>query len=140
MKSSILFSIAFCALAFISCSKGQQQPVVVNGQQQTAQVQPDQALPEPVMTFINQTFPEATVSLIEVDNEAMGTEFDVTLNDGTEIDFDTNNQWEKVDCKAKPVPEALVPTTIADYVKTTYPNVAITKIDRKHNGFEIELL
>ena len=63
----------------------------------------------------------------------------MTLNDGTEIDFDRNNQWDNVDCHTKAIPAALVPQAIANYVKTNYQALPITKIDKDAYGYEIEL-
>ena len=37
------------------------------------------------------------------------------------------------------VPAALIPTAIAQYVKTNFPNNIITKIEKKYNGYDIEL-
>ena len=152
-KSNFIY--ALFAVAMISCNGGgTQQPtaqVVVPApaapdttmaQPQAApaapQVQP-QALPEAVTTFVQQHFPGATVVRVETDNEFGGLEYDVTLNDGTEVDFDTSNQWEVVDCKVKAVPAALVPATIANYVKTNFQSLPITKISNKRYGYEVDL-
>ena len=97
-----------------------------------------QALPEAITTFLKQHFPNATVAGVEPDNEHGGLEYDVYLNDGTQVDFDTNNQWEKVE-SMKGVPAALVPKAIATYVKGNYQNLAITKINKEYGGYEIEL-
>lgn len=98
-----------------------------------------QALPQAITDFLQQHFPGANVAYVESDNKN-GLKYDVTLNDGTEIDFDLANQWEEVDCKIKPVPPALVPPAIDNYVKTlSQKDLMIIKIGRKHYGYEIEL-
>ncbi len=102
------------------------------------QVQP-QALPEPITKFVQQHFPGATVVRVEADQEFGGLDYDLTLNDGTEVDFDPANEWEKVDCHVKAVPAALVPAAIASFVKSNYQGQPITKIERKPMGYEIEL-
>lgn len=99
-----------------------------------------QGLPAPITQFLAQHFPGASVIRIDTDTEYGGLEYDVTLNDGSEVDFDINHQWETVECRAKSVPAALVPAAIASYVKATYQGVPIVKIDRKHRaGYEIEI-
>ena len=163
MKYLKFFPVLMCAVALMSCNGGgngmQQQAPVPNGQEQVA-TQPEQpvtdtvvaqqqaatqanaqqqALPEAITAFLNKNFPGAAVVGVETDNEHGGLEYDVYLNDGTEVDFDTRNQWEKVDCKVKAVPASLVPPTIASYVKTNYLSLPITKIDNKRYGYEIEL-
>ena len=39
----------------------------------------------------------------------------------------------------KGVPAFFVPKAIASYVKGTYQNVAITKINKEYHGYDIEL-
>ncbi|MBR1551852.1 MAG: PepSY-like domain-containing protein [Muribaculaceae bacterium] len=97
------------------------------------------ALPAPITDFLKKHFPQATVSYVETDNEFGGVEYDVTLSDGTEVDFDPANQWDNVDCHMRPVPAALVPAAIANYVKANFQGQMITKINKKPTGFEIDL-
>lgn len=98
-----------------------------------------QGLPQQITDFLLKQFPGATVSYVETDADHGGMEYDVTLNDGTEVDFDRANQWESVDCHVKAVPAALVPGAISSYVKSNNQGLPITKISRKPNGYEIEL-
>ena len=66
-------------------------------------------------------------------------EYEVKLVDGTEIEFTTAGEWKKVDCRTRAVPSALGPEAITKYVKGQFPKNLITKIEKKRNGFEIEL-
>ena len=122
-----------------------QQPAQasVNATQPQAQTQAPvaspQAVPEAVNAFVQQYFAGATIVNVDADSEYGGVEYDVILNDGTEIEFDRNNQWDNVDCHVKAVPAALVPQAIANYVNTNYQAVPITKIDKDAYGYEIEL-
>ena len=153
-----VLSVGVILFALWSCSgnndANQQQVAVPTVQEQPVQAAPAdstmaqpqaaapattaQALPEAITTFLKQHFPNATVSGVEPDNEHGGLEYDVYLNDGTQVDFDANNQWEKVE-SMKGVPAALVPKAIATYVKGNYQNLAITKINKEYGGYEIEL-
>ena len=154
-----VLSIGIVLFALFSCTgnnnSDQQQVVVPTVQEQPAQAPPvdstqaqaqaavpaaaTPAVPEAVSAFVKQYFPNATIAGVELDNDHGGVEYDVYLNDGTQIDFDTNNQWDKVECYAKGVPAALIPQAIATHVKSNYQNMVITKIDREHYGYEIEL-
>lgn len=107
-------------------------------QAQAAPAANAQALPAPITDFIKQHFPNASVVGVEPDHEHGGLEYDVYLNDGTQIDFDANNQWEKVECM-RGVPAFFVPKAIATYVKGSYQNLAITKINKEYHGYDIEL-
>ncbi len=161
MKKNIcrLFLTGCAAALMLSCTgnsgNSQQQPVapaapatqeqpaqpatVDSTQTQAAPAAATTAVPDPVNAFIKQYFPDAAIARVETDTEHGGVEYDVYLNDGTEIDFDTSNRWDKVDCRTKPVPAALVPQAIANYVKSNYASMSIIKIDKDFNGYDIEL-
>ena len=97
-------------------------------------------LPEPVKTFIQQTFPGQTISYAEKDVEVMGTKYDVVLADGTRVDFDTDGVWDKIECTMEnPVPTALIPEPIVAHIQANFPDAMILKIDKEHNGYEVEL-
>ncbi|MBQ9556398.1 MAG: PepSY-like domain-containing protein [Muribaculaceae bacterium] len=150
------FSISAILFMFCSCSgnndAAQQQVAVPVAQEQPVQAAPvdtmvqtqaqaaapQTALPEAITAFIKQHFPNATIVGIEPDNEHGGPEYDVYLNDGTQIDFDVNDQWEKVE-SMKGVPAFFIPQAIATYVKSNYQNMTITKVNKEHHGYEIEL-
>lgn len=97
-------------------------------------------VPEPVKAFIQQTFPGQTISYAEKDVELTGSKYDVVLADGTRIEFDTDNIWDKIECTlANPVPTALIPAAIATHIQTNFPDAIILKIDKEHYGYEVEL-
>ena len=160
MKNQSIKLLSIACLAFVllmACTgnnEANQQQTTVHAVQQPAQVLVDstqpqaqtqipaaspQAVPEAINAFVQQYFAGATIAYVETDSEHGGIEYDVTLNDGTEIDFDLNNQWDNVDCHTKAIPAALVPQAIANYVKTNYQALPITKIDKDAYGYEIEL-
>lgn len=96
-------------------------------------------LPLPIQQFVKQHFPDQPVALAMKDWEWFSWEYDLALANGTEINFDTDNEWEKVNCLMKAVPAALVPAPIATYVNTTFPSVFIVKIEKDRFGYEVEL-
>lgn len=96
-------------------------------------------LPPEVQAFVQKHFPTQAISYAEKDRGILGSSYDVVLNDGTEISFDTDHVWDKVDCKLNAVPTALVPAPIATHVSTNFPSVVIVKIDKEHYGYEVEL-
>ena len=163
MKSIKVLSIGVVLFALCSCSgnsdANQQQVAMPPVQQQQVQTAPvdssaqaqaqdpaqvqaaaanAQSLPSAITAFIKQHFPNATIAGIEADRDHGGLEYDVYLSDGTQLDFDANNQWEKVE-SMKGVPAFFIPKAIADHVKNNCQNVAITKINKEYNGYEIEL-
>ena len=161
MKFKVL-SIGVALFTLWSCSGNnndayqQQQVPVPTAQQQPAQAAPvdstmpqaqapaqaqaatAQALPEAITTFIKQHFPNAQVVGVEPDHDHGGLEYDVYLSDGTQVDFDANNQWDQVE-SMKGVPAFFIPNGIANYVKSNYQNIVITKINKEYHGYDIEL-
>ena len=115
-----------------------QSAVTDNQRESDKSVQP-QSLPEPVMAFVKQHFPKAKISYSEADRELGGVEYEVVLDDGTKIEFDVKNQWTQIDCRAEAVPSALVPQNIAAYVNANYQSLLITKIEKEHYGYNIDL-
>lgn len=101
-------------------------------------ISPDQ-LPAAAQAFIKEHFPESTISFAKKDAELSGTTYEVTLQDGTEIDFNGKGEWDNVDRKFAAIPGALVPAVIAEYVQTRFPGQIIVKIDKERYGYEIEL-
>ena len=102
-------------------------------------VTPEQ-LPAPIKAFLQQNFPGQTVSFAKKDLEGFGYQYDVVLADGTQIDFDTDDVWDKVACTlANPVPTALIPAPIVAHIQANFPDAMITKIDKEHYGYEVEL-
>lgn len=101
-------------------------------------VEPAQ-VPAEIQTFVQQYFPGQTIAYAEKDLEWFTYKYDVVLSDGTELNFDTDNEWDKIDTKMTPVPAVLVPAPVATYVNTNFPSVAITKVDKDFSGYDVEL-
>ncbi len=101
-------------------------------------ISPDQ-LPAAAQTFIKQTFPQLTIAYAEIEQSFAKTKYEVRLSDGSKVEFTGTGEWDKVDCKYKAVPAALVPEVIAKNVQASYPGALITKIDKELFGWEIEL-
>lgn len=124
MRHWFLYTFTLTTLLFTSCTD---RPVV-----------PSQ-VPAEIQAFVKQNFPNQTISYAERDLEWFWYKYDVVLSDGTEINFDTDNEWDKIDCHMTAVPTALVPAPIATYCKTNFPGVVITKVDKEFNGYDVEL-
>ncbi len=97
-------------------------------------------LPAAARTMIKQNFGKVGVNHINIDKDLLSTEYEVILNNGTEIDFDGDGKWKEVDCGNSAVPAALVMKSISNYVKSNYNGSKIVKIERDGKGYEIELL
>lgn len=97
-------------------------------------------LPADAQQFLKDYFPKARISLIKIDRHLLKKpDYEVRLTNGTTIEFKNSGQWKEVDCKDKAVPDGIVPKRIKQYVTKNYPDVKITKIEKKSGGYEIEL-
>ena len=128
MKKVGLFMVAVVSMVMLSVSCFADDKII-----------PVEQLPVAAKTFVNETFPNTTISYATKDVEFKGTKYEVRLADGTEIDFDKKGNWDKVDCQLKAVPAALIPAEISQFVKTNHPNTIIVKIDKERYGYDIEL-
>ena len=96
-------------------------------------------LPPEIQSFVQQNFPNQTITYAQKDWELLGSTYDVVLADGTQVKFDSDKVWEKVESRVSPVPAVLIPAPIATYVSTNFPSVAIVKIDKERYGYDVEL-
>ncbi len=125
MKSYILTGIFALVLLMTSCSD---RPVA-----------PAQ-LPGTITAFIQQNFPNQAITFAQKDLEITGWQYDVVLADGTQIEFDTDQMWDKIQCPmTNPVPAVLIPAPIMSYLQGNFPGVMIQKIDKDSFGYEVEL-
>ena len=125
MKNFIVSGIFALALLMTGCSD---KPV------------PPAQLPAPIQSFVQQYFPGQTITFAQKDLELTGWKYEIFLADGTHIDFDTDDMWDKIECPlTNPVPTALIPPPVATTIQANYPDAMITKIDKERNGFEVDL-
>lgn len=102
-------------------------------------VAPEQ-LPVTIKTFMQQTFPGMNITYAERDLELTGYKYDVVLADGTRVEFDTDDVWDKIQCPlTNPVPTVLIPAPIVTHIQANFPDAMIVKIDKERNGYEVEL-
>ena len=127
MKKSVFFLAALVCMMMQSVSSFADDRVI-----------PAEQLPAAAKTFIQKTFPGQAVSYATIDFDGR-KKYEVHLSNGTEVDFDKNGTWDKVDCNYSAVPASLVPSTIANYVKTHFAGAKVVKIDKERYGYDVEL-
>ena len=97
-------------------------------------------LPKAAQTFLSKHFPGDKVKKAEKDEGRRGTEFEVDLISGAEVDFRDNGDWKEVKAaKGHAVPAAIIPSAISKYVATKYAGKKIVEISHKRGGYKIEL-
>lgn len=97
-------------------------------------------LPANAQQFLAEHFKGLNVAFVVEDPKMIGSEYEVTYTDRTEVNFNPQGEWTSVECKYNAVPASVVPQKIADYVaKSNFPGQHIMKIDRNAYTWEIEL-
>ena len=82
-------------------------------------------LPAKAKSFIKQNFANEKIAHILYDSELTDRDYKVRFENGTEVEFDNDGKWTKVDCQRSAVPTATVPTEIASYVKRNFADKQI---------------
>lgn len=97
-------------------------------------------LPVAAQTILKNNF-KSDVNHIKIDKDwGRVSEYEVILNDGTEITFDSKGNWKDIEVRRdSSVPKNLVPASIINYVKQNQKNVTITGIEKSRSGYEVEL-
>ncbi len=96
-------------------------------------VSPD-SLPQAAKDLVSTHFPGKTVQFVEADFN----EFEVVLNDGSQLQLAGNGDWKEVESYTG-VPESMLPAAVVQHVKTTYPDILIMKAEKNWNNIEIKL-
>lgn len=97
-------------------------------------------LPAAAQTFLKTHFADLTLAYAVEDPKFVGSEYEVTYTDRTEVEFRPNGEWSSVERRYAAVPASIVPAQISDYVaKSSFPNQYIKKIERDAYTWEIEL-
>lgn len=96
-------------------------------------------LPQNAQSFLKKYFPSSKTSYIIKDKDYFSTDYEVRLENGTEIEFDEKGNWTEVDGKHRSIPTAFIPAKIMNYLKEKFPNTTISKIEKGSKKYEVEL-
>ncbi|HEH4447288.1 TPA: PepSY-like domain-containing protein [Campylobacter coli] len=94
---------------------------------------PASELPRNAQDFISKNFKTTQIALVKKDIDS----YDVTLNDGTEIDFIITGEWKDVDGKYKALPNSILPNIMPKISASS--NAQIIEVSREINGYKFEL-
>lgn len=96
-------------------------------------------LPVVAQTFIRKYFNPSDVSYIEREREGMHLEYNVFLQDATEIDFDHQGNLQSIDCRRHAVPEGIVPELITSFVSLHHPDQIIVEYAIGYRFLTVEI-
>ncbi len=97
-------------------------------------------LPSEADAFLAKNYPSNVVISIVEDTDG---DYNVTLDDNTEINFNRKGNWfEMRNYKKSRFPEsvlALLPRNVSKYMEKNYPDQFIRRIERKSYGYRVKL-
>lgn len=97
-------------------------------------------LPAQAQATLQQHFRGVAVNHIKIDKGSFGkVDYEVVLNNGTEIDFNKDGSLKEVNCGTRSVPAALIPASIRDYVSGNYSGQNIVTFEINRNNYEVQL-
>lgn len=119
--------------------------VLLAGCDKEDEIVPKSELPAEIQAYISTHFPSNGISQVKVDKEISNKSYEVTLDGGIYLDFNSNNQVVDIDGYTK-LPDSVIPSKILAYVAQNYPSNVITdwELDDNHqqvgldNGIELE--
>ncbi len=97
------------------------------------------ALPSQAQTFVRDHFNEADVMFVTMEKDLFSTEYDLRLQDGSEISFNADGSLDKVETKSQNLPDGIVPDNIIAHVRTMFPNAGIVEYDPDNKKQTVEL-
>lgn len=100
----------------------------------------DNVLPVAAKTVIKKNF-KAAVSLVKIDKDfGRVSDYEVILDDGSEITFDADGNWKEVETNvSKSVPSGFLPKGVIDFVNKNHKGQHVIGIEKKRNGYDVEL-
>lgn len=101
------------------------------------------ALPQAILNYVSTNYPDNTIKEAEIEDN---NNFEVALNDGTELIFDQQGNFLGIDDDGdddfgdEDIAPGDLPADILDFVSTHFPGSTIEEAERENNGnYEVEL-
>lgn len=96
-------------------------------------------LPAKAQSLIQTHFSAESVSYVLQERDGLSMEYEVRFDSGSKVEFDSKGEIKKIDCDIRPVPTALIPAAVRDYVQTKFPNAIITEWGKDERRWKAEL-
>lgn len=95
-------------------------------------------LPVAARTFLNENFSGVQIIYASKDDDIILPDYNVTLADGTSLEFYNDGAFKKIESKAG-VPVGLIPVQIAEFVKVRYPDAYFVEYELTKKHYEVKL-
>lgn len=104
-------------------------------QAQTPDIRPEVA-PQ-IDQYINKHFPGKSIIKYKKEIDKKGSEYKIYLNNFNKLKFNSN--FEVIEIEGESIPESVISSKIASYIKSNYPDAIIVEWEKKANKQEVEL-
>ncbi|WP_028330853.1 PepSY-like domain-containing protein [Brachyspira alvinipulli] len=98
-------------------------------------VVPVSSLPQNARSFIQQIYPNTQIWKVERDDG----KFEVKLSNGVKIEFLYNGDWNSIDGKYNAVPFEVLPQSVVNTIKNTYPQSVVIDAEKEWGSYKIKL-
>lgn len=96
-------------------------------------------LPMAIKCFITNQFQGKSIAFAEKNNESNQFIYDVSLNDGTQLNFNDKGEWTKITNEMGDIPMCMYPSAINHFVNSCFPDASIVMVTKKSFGYIIGL-
>ncbi len=97
-------------------------------------------LPEKAQVFIKKNFTkEKAQNIWQETEDFIDKSYKVIFKDKLKIKFDKKGDWKEVDGKRAPIPTSFIPEKILAYIKRSFPNNSVVKIEKDKKKYEVEI-
>lgn len=96
-------------------------------------------LPAKAQEFVTTYFSDQHIRFVRMEIEVTKTEYTVRFENGMEIEFNGNGDWDEVESHSECLPSGFLPESILNYLNQHHPNACLHEIARGRHKLEIEL-
>ena len=91
------------------------------------QVKPDK-IPYLAKNQLKAYFPQAQVAEATKEKSKIKNNYEVLLDDGTQLEFDKDGNWLFVDLQGRPVPQRMIPGQVLNYLNGQFEGSTVVKM------------
>lgn len=96
-------------------------------------------LPIKAQEFVTTYFSNQTIRFVRMEIEVTKTEYTVRFDNGMEIEFNSNGDWEEVESHSECLPSGFLDEMILNFLNKNHPNFCLNEIARDRHKIEVEL-
>ena len=95
-------------------------------------------IPAEIQHYVKTHFAQHTIARAEINKEGLQKEYEIKLNDRTQLEFNSKYQIIKIDADTA-LPQSVIPAKLLSYITTNYPQNHITEWELDNKVQEIKL-